>query len=297
MATITAPSPLQIDDLVAKRGRRSVMNNVMTALMALSVVAILIPLVAVLYTLVSKGASVLSADFFTKDIPIQSRAKGPGMGPAIVGTVLITGVAAVMAVPVGILSAVYLTEYSAGSRFGKLVRFLATVMTGVPSVVMGLFVYILYTLRYRQNAFGGSLALAFLMLPIIIRSSEEMLKLVPNNLREASAALGTRKSRTILGVVLPAAAPGVISGCLLAIARAAGETAPILFVVGASNTVNTNLFHNVNTALSAQIFNNANSPFAAAQERAWGAALTLVMLAFAITLIARIITARFALKK
>jgi len=288
---------LQLEDLVAKGGRRAVVNAAMTALMALSVVAILIPLAAVLYTLVSKGASVLSVDFFTKDIPIVSRQKGPGMGPAIVGTILITTVAAVMAVPVGILAAVYLTEYSAGSRFGRIVRFLATVMTGVPSVVMGLFVYVLYTLRYGQNAFGGSLALAFLMLPIIIRSTEEMLKLVPTNLREASAALGARQSRAIVGVVLPAALPGVVSGCLLAIARAAGETAPILFVVGASNTVNTNLFHHVNTALSAQIFNNANSPFVGPQQRAWGAALTLVMLAFAITLIARVITARFALKK
>jgi phosphate transport system permease protein len=219
------------------------------------------------------------------------------MGPAIFGTLLITAVAALMAVPIGILAAVYLNEYSAGSRLGRVVRFMATVMTGVPSVVMGLFVYITYTLRYKQNAFGGSLALAFLMLPIIIRSTEEMLKLVPNNLREASAALGCRKSRTIVGVVLPAALPGVVSGCLLAIARAAGETAPILFVVGATNTVNTNIFSGVNTALSAQIFANAQQPFVGAQERAWGAALTLLTLAFAITLIARLVTARFALKR
>ena len=162
---------------------------------------------------------------------------------------------------------------------------------------MGLFVYITYTLRYKQNAFGGSLALALLMLPIIIRSTEEMLRLVPNNLREASAALGCRKSRTILGVVLPAALPGVVSGVLLAVARAAGETAPILFVVGAANATNTSVFNGVNTALSAQIFVNAQQPFVGAQERAWGAALTLLTLAFAVTLMARIITARFALKR
>jgi phosphate transport system permease protein len=135
------------------------------------------------------------------------------------------------------------------------------------------------------------------MLPIVIRSTEEMLKLVPNSLREASAALGCRKSRTILGVVLPAALPGVVSGCLLAIARAAGETAPILFVVGAARAVNSNPFEGVNTALSAQIFANATQPFVGAQERAWGAALTLLALAFAVTMIARIITARFALKR
>ena len=288
---------LTIEDLAAKRSRRTFTNGLMTTLMVLSVVAVLVPLGAVLYTVVSKGAAAVSMDFFTKDIPIITRQKGPGMGPAIVGTLLVTTVAAVMAVPIGILAAVYLNEYSAGSRLGRVVRFMATVMTGVPSVVMGLFVYITYTLRYKQNAFGGSLALAFLMLPIIIRSTEEMLKLVPNNLREASAALGCRKSRTIVGVVLPAALPGVVSGCLLAIARAAGETAPILFVVGASNTVNTNIFSGVNTALSAQIFANAQQPFVGAQERAWGAALTLLTLAFAITLIARLVTARFALKR
>ena len=284
-------------DLAVRRSRRSVTNSLMTVLMALAVVAVLIPLVAVLYTVVSKGASVLSFDFLTKDIPIVTRQKGPGMGPAIVGTLLITTVAAVMAVPIGILGAVYLNEYSAGGRFGRIVRFMATVMTGVPSVVMGLFVYITYTLRFKQNAFGGSLALAFLMLPIIIRSTEEMLKLVPNNLREASAALGSRKSRTILTVVLPAALPGVVSGALLAIARAAGETAPILFVVGATNTTNTSLVSGVNTALSAQIFANAQQPFVGAQGRAWGAALTLLTLAFAVTLIARLITARFAFKR
>jgi phosphate transport system permease protein len=174
---------------------------------------------------------------------------------------------------------------------------MATVMTGVPSVVMGLFVFVIYTLRYGLNAFGGALALAALMLPIVIRSTEEMLKLVPNHLREASTALGCRKSRTILTVVLPAALPGVVSGCLLAVARAAGETAPILFVVGFTNEANTNPFKGNNTALSAQIFNNATQPFPGAVERAWGAALTLLVFAFLITLIARLVTARFALKR
>ena len=299
MAAVAAPATRarEITSFAATRDRRAFVSTLMTSLMALSVLVILVPLGAVLYTVISKGASVLSIDFLTKDIPVVSRSVGPGMGPAIFGTLLITAIASVMALPVGILAAIYLNEYSAGGRLGKLVRFLATVMTGVPSVVMGLFVYITYTLRYKQNAFGGSLALAFLMLPIIIRSTEEMLKLVPNNLREASAALGCRKSRTILGVVLPAALPGVVSGCLLAIARAAGETAPILFVVGAANAVNTNPFKGVNTALSAQIFANATQPFVGAQQRAWGAALTLLTLAFLATMFARMVTARFALKR
>jgi phosphate transport system permease protein len=284
-------------DLAGRRTLRSMKSDVLTVLMGLSFVVVLIPLAAVLWTVLSKGAAQIGWDFLTKEIPTVTRVSGPGMGPAIVGTVMVTVTAALMAVPVGILGAIYLNEYSKGGRFATLVRFMATVMTGVPSVVMGLFVYITYTLRFKQNAFGGSLALAFLMLPIIIRSTEEMLRLVPNNLREASAALGSRKSRTILTVVLPAALPGVVSGCLLAVARAAGETAPILFVVGAATETNRSLFSGVNTALSAQIFANAQQPFVGAQERAWGAALILLLIAFTVTLVARIITARFALKR
>ncbi|MBM3683151.1 MAG: phosphate ABC transporter permease PstA [Actinobacteria bacterium] len=284
-------------DLSQRPSSRTRTDRAMTAVMLVCLLAVVVPLAAVVYTLLKNGAGQLSAEFFTADIPTISRIEGPGMGPAIVGTLLITAVAAAMALPLGILGAIYLNESSAGGRLGRLIRFMATVMTGVPSVVMGLFVYVTYTLRFKQNAFGGALALAFLMLPVVIRTTEEMLKLVPDNLREASAALGARRSRTVLTVVLPAALPGVVSGCLLAVARAAGETAPILFVVGAATSVNTNVFREVNTALSAQIFANAQLPFEGAQQRAWGAALTLVLLAFVITLIARVVTARFALKR
>ena len=296
-AVTTTPGQLALGDLAAKRTWRSTKSAILTFLMGFSLVVIMVPLVLVIITVISKGAGILSIDFFTKDVPISARTKGPGMGPAIVGTVLITGIATLMAVPLGILAAVYLNEYSAGNRMGRVIRFMATVMTGVPSVVMGLFIYVTYTLRFKFNAFGGALALAALMLPIVIRSTEEMLKLVPNNLREASLALGCRRSRTILTVVLPAALPGVVSGCLLAVARAAGETAPILFVVDITNKLNLNPFRGGNTALSAQIFSNAQSPFVGGQERAWGAALTLLALAFIITLIARLVTARFALKR
>jgi phosphate transport system permease protein len=267
--------------------------------MGAAFLAVMIQLALIVYQVVSKGIGVISTGFLTDEIQISARREGGGMGPAIVGTLLMTIAATAMAVPLGILAAVYLNEYSANGRLGRVVRFMATVMTGVPSIVMGLFVFVVYTLNFGLDAFGGALALAALMLPIIIRSTEEMLKLVPNALREASAALGTRKSRTTLTVVLPAALPGVVSGCLLAVARAAGETAPVLFVVGASaaRTTNWDLFNGLNTTLSAQIFNNANSPFAPAQDRAWGAALTLLVLAFLVTLVARLVTARFALKR
>jgi phosphate transport system permease protein len=170
-------------------------------------------------------------------------------------------------------------------------------MTGVPSIVMGLFIYVVWTLTFGYSAFGGSLALACLMLPVVIGSTEQMLRLVPDHLREASYALGTTKSRTILTVVLPAALPGIVSGALLAVARAAGETAPLLFAVGAATEFNPNLFKEANTALSIQIFGNANSSFVPAQDRAWGAALTLVLLTFVITLIARVFTTRIARRR
>ncbi len=287
-------------DLRAKPSWRSVRNIAMTVLMGLAVVAVLIPLVAVIWSVVSRGAGVVAhsfPDFFTAEIPVVSRRAGPGMGPAILGTLLVTGGATLIAVPLGIFGAVYLHEYGGTSAFAKLVRFMGTVMTGVPSIVMGLFIYLTWTMRFGYSAFGGALALACLMLPVVIGSTEQMLRLVPTNLREAAYALGTSKSRTILTVVLPAALPGIVSGALLAIARAAGETAPLLFALGAATAYNPNLFSGANTALSIQIFGNATSSFVAAQDRAWGAALTLMILAFLVTFIARVFTARFALKR
>ncbi|MBA3499701.1 MAG: phosphate ABC transporter permease PstA [Myxococcota bacterium] len=287
-------------DLRARRSWRSTKSDLIGVLMLLAVVAVAIPLVAVLWSVIGRGAGVAFRDFpafFTDEIPLVSRRAGPGMGPAILGTLLVTGGATLIAVPFGILGAIYLHEYGGKNKFAKAVRFMSTVMTGVPSIVMGLFVYIMWTMRFGYSAFGGSLALAFLMLPVVIGATEQMLRLVPNHLREASYALGATKSRTILAIVLPAALPGIVSGCLLAIARAAGETAPLLFAVGAANAFNTSLFDEANTALSVQIFGNATSSFVAAQDRAWGAAFTLVTLTFLVTLAARVITARFALKR
>jgi phosphate transport system permease protein len=288
--------PILALDLRPRRTWRTVKSWLMTYLMAGAFVLISLPLLAILWSLASKGASVAFAHFptfFTQEIPVVSRRAGPGMGPAILGTLLITGSATVIAVPLGILGAIYLHEYGGKSRFARLVRFMAMVMTGVPSIVMGLFVYVVWTMRFGYSAFGGSLGLACLMLPVVIGSTETMLRLVPNQLREASFALGASKARTILTVVLPAAAPGIVSGALLAVARAAGETAPLLFALGAATAYNPHLFDQANTALSVQIFGNATSSFVAAQDRAWGAALTLVVLTFLVTLVARIFTARF----
>lgn len=284
-------------DLTAKRSWRSVKSAMMTGLMIASVLIVALPVVAVVWAIFSRGLGIAFRSFpafFVDEIPVIARRPGPGMGPAILGTLLATGAATLISVPLGVAGAVYLHEYGVTNRFARVVRFMSNVMTGVPSIVMGLFIYVTWTLRFGYSAFGGALALACLMLPVVIGATEQMLKLVPNHLREASYAVGTSKSRTILSVVLPAAMPGIISGSLLAVARAAGETAPLLFATGAATEYNGNLFVEANTALSLQIFGNATSSFVAAQDRAWGAALTLVLLTFVITLVARFVTARFA---
>jgi phosphate transport system permease protein len=283
-------------DLRPKRSWRQTRSHIMLGLTGLAAVLIAIPLVFVLGSVISRGGAVVFRNFpqfFTKKVPIKSEEVGPGMGPAILGTILVTGFATLIAVPLGILGAVYLHEYGNGSKLSKLVRFLATVMTGVPSIVMGLFIYVIFTLHFGLSGVGGSLALACLMLPVVIRATEEMLRLVPANLREASYALGTSKSRTVLTVVLPSAMPGIISGCLLAIARAAGETAPLLFTIGAARLFRLNIFKGATTALPAQIFENAKSSFPGAQQRGWGAAFTLVAIAFIFTLTARIVSSAY----
>jgi phosphate transport system permease protein len=268
-----------------------------TALICLAVGIAVVPLGFVMYYVTLKGAHLLSLAFLTKPIP-TFRERGPGMGPAVMGTIVITAGATIMAVPLGILAAIYVTEYGAGNRLPVFIRFMSDVMAGVPSIVMGLFIYTIFTLRFKHfTGFGGSLALACLMLPIVIRATESMLVLVPRDLREASFALGCSKSRTVLTVVLPAAIPGITSGCLLAVARAAGETAPLLFTIGLiESKANANLFRGANTTLSAQIFRLAQQPFVASQQRAWTAALTLIILVLVLTVAARIVASRFSVE-
>jgi phosphate transport system permease protein len=266
-------------EATTSRSRR-VRNRAASVWMTGSLIVALVPLALIVGYVISKGISSLSWSWFTEDLPTISRKAGGGMGPAIAGTLIITFGAAVMAIPLGILGAIYLHEYG-----GK---------TGVPSIVMGLFIYTIWTVNMGLNGFGGSLALACLMLPIIIRTTEEMLRLVPDELRQGSYALGNRKWRTIVTVVLPAAFGGITSGVMLAIARAAGETAPLVFTIGAARNLNLDLFHGPMTALSVQIFGNAQTPFAVAQSRAWGAALTLVAIVFMFTVLARVVSARVA---
>ncbi|HEY0716314.1 MAG TPA: phosphate ABC transporter permease PstA, partial [Streptosporangiaceae bacterium] len=270
-------------DLREPSSWRKAKSQIMTMLMALALVIILVPLVFVLITVISKGAGVISKQFLTASIPPNVLpANIGGMGPAVVGTLEITGLATLIAVPLGVLGAIYLNEYGRGGKspLARVIGFMADVMTGVPSIVMGLFIFTIWTLHFGYSGLGGAFALACLMLPLVIRSSQEMLSLVPDALREGSYALGASRARVTVTVVLPTAIGGIVSGCLLAVARAAGETAPLLFTILTVSSTNTNVFSGPDTALPAQIFANATSPYNGAQARAWGAALTLIAIAF-----------------
>jgi phosphate transport system permease protein len=281
-------------DLREPAGWRRTSNQIATALMVLAFVLVIIPLGFVLYTVISKGASVISGSFLTSSIPPQVLpANIGGIGPAVVGTLEITALATLMAVPLGVLGAVYINEYGGKGLLARVIGFMADVMTGVPSIVMGLFIFSIWVLHFGFSGLAGAFALGCLMLPVVIRSSDEMLKLVPDPLREASYALGATRARVTLTVVLPTAIGGIVSGALLAVARAAGETAPLLFTILTVTTVNKNVFSGPNTALPAQIFANASSPYVGAQARAWGAALALIVIAFILMVAARFITARF----
>jgi len=281
-------------DLQEARGWRRTKNRVATVLMVVSFVLVILPLGFVLFTTIAKGISIISWQFLTSPIPPQVLpANVGGIGPAVLGTIEITAMATVIAVPLGVLGAIYLNEYGGKGVLARLIAFFSDVMTGVPSIVMGLFLFSIWVLYFGFSGFAGALALACLMLPVVIRSTDEMLKLVPNPLREGSYALGATKARVTMTVVLPAAIGGIVSGALLAIARAAGETAPLLFTILTVTTANPNIFSGPNTALPSQIFANATSPYPGAQGRAWGAALTLIVIAFVLMIAARIITARF----
>jgi phosphate transport system permease protein len=289
---------------VSPRRRRT--DVVMRGLLALATAIALVPLVLIIYYLLQKGLGSWNSKFFTSDpnlsqcFPHVAGAPPPppcnigGVRSAIFGTLEIVGLATVIAVPLGIIVALWLTEYGKQSRFANTVRYFVDVMTGVPSIVFGLFVYtILVVSHVGGDAVGwkGAIALALLMLPIVIRSAEVVLQLVPSSLREAALALGAPRWRVVTRVVLPTAAPGLVTGSLLAIARGAGETAPLLFTIGAAHVLTGNLGSPMNS-LPSQIFSDLGQNTNAFVNRAWGAALTLVAMILLLNLIARAISRR-----
>jgi phosphate transport system permease protein len=256
----------------------------------------LIPLGLIVYYLLRKGLGSWSESFFTTDPTGNTFFGGSSIGgvkSAILGTIEIVALASAIAVPVGIGVAVWLVEYGRNSWFAHTVRFFVDVLTGVPSIVFGLFVYIVLIVGTGSTYAGykGSIALALLMLPIVTRSAEVILLLVPGALREAALALGAPRWRVIARIVLPTALPGLVTGVLLAIARAAGETAPLLFTAASTLKSNLNLGQFMNS-LPVQIYNDVTSPTTSVVNRAWGAALTLVLMIGLLNLIARLVARR-----
>lgn len=271
--------------------RRRIQDNAGRTVALAAFAIALVPLVWVLVVVISRGfAAVTSPTWWTNSLRgvLPEQFTG-GAYHAIYGTFAQALIAALFAVPLGIFVAIYLVEYGRG-RFAQITTFMVDVLSGIPSVVAALFVFSLWitTLGFQQSAFAVSLALGLLMLPVVIRSTEEMLRLVPMELREASYALGVQKWVTIVRIVLPSALSGIISGVLLAVARVMGETAPVLILVGYSRALNFDIFNGNMASLPLLIYSELVNPLPAGQYRAWGAALTLIILIAAINIIARV---------
>lgn len=270
----------------ARYWRRRITNLVMLGFCLLCLAVAVIPLVSVLGYVIFKGAPALNLDFFTQ-LPKPVGEMGGGMANAIVGTLTILGLACLIAIPVGILAGVYLAEFGRG-RLSSVVRFLTDVLTGIPSIIIGIFVYGLIVLpMQRFSAIAGAVALAVIMIPTVTRTTEEMLRLVPRSLREASWALGIPRWRTIVSVIIPAASGGIVTGILLAAARAAGETAPLLFTALGNRFWQAGLDQPI-AALPLQIFAYAISPYDDWHAQAWAGALVLTLLILIISIAVRV---------
>ncbi len=277
---------------ISARRRRT--DKLMRGVLVAGTVVALIPLVLVIYYLLLKGLGSVTGSFFTTDPNGNFFGNPGGVRSAIVGTLEIVALASLISIPIGIGVALYLTEYGKASGFANVVRYFVDVMTGVPSIVFGLFIYIVLVLSKVGGAFTGwkgAVALSLLMLPIVVRAAEVVLLLVPSALREAALALGAPRWRVVTRVVLPTALPGLITGSLLAVARGMGETAPLLFTTAGAFVLTGNLSAQMN-ALPIQIFQDISSPRDVIVSRAWGGALTLVALVLILNLIARAVARR-----
>jgi phosphate transport system permease protein len=293
---------LMVVTLLSRRveGPRKGTDRMVTTLVYGAFALAMLPLVSLVWTVLHRGTPGLSPEFFTHTMR-GVLGEGGGIAHAIVGTLLVTGLAALISVPIGLLAAIYLVEYGRG-RLARWVTLLVDVMTGIPSIVAGLFAYALFEIFYgpgiRLGA-AGSVALSVLMIPVVVRSSEEMLKLVPNELREAAYALGVPRWRTIVKVVIPTAIAGIATGVTLAIARVIGETAPLLIICGLTTSMNTNLFDGRMTTLPVFAYYSYVTPGLppeAGYQRAWSAALVLIVIVMLLNLVARVVSRLFAPK-
>ncbi|MBN9102935.1 MULTISPECIES: phosphate ABC transporter permease PstA [unclassified Pseudonocardia] len=285
-------------------GARKATDRLVTIVVTVAFLIALIPLISVVITVVTNGLARFDAAFFTQSMRGVGGANDLAGGGyhAIMGTLIITALAAVMSIPVGVLTAVYLVEYGSKSRLARAVTFFVDVMTGIPSIVAGLFSFALFALFFGPSirlGFAGSVALSVLMIPVVVRSTEEMLKIVPNELREAAYALGTPKWRTILKVVIPTSIAGIASGITLAIARVIGETAPLLIAVGITTGLNLNPFANRMATLPVFAYYSYAAPGVPREpfiDRAWTSALVLIIIVLVLNLVARLVARVFAPK-
>jgi phosphate transport system permease protein len=267
--------------------RRKLVDRLMTVLAYACTAAAIIPLTWIVIYVIYRGLGAWDLAFFT-ELP-QLFGDGGGVRSGIVGTLVIVGLATLMGVPVGIMAGIYLAEYG-DNRLGGVIRFMADTLTGVPSIVVGLFAFGVVVVNFGYSAFAGAVALAVLMVPIITRTTEEIIRLVPDSIREASLGLGVSRWKTIMRVVLPTALSGIVTGVLLAVARVAGETAPlILTIFGTNFPISSNVFSGPSTTLSLQIFQLGGAPSPQVVEVAWGAALLLVLMVLGISLMARLV--------
>ncbi|GIH65938.1 phosphate ABC transporter permease PstA [Microbispora siamensis] len=272
---------------------RRAKDRLVQVLVYLAFALAVIPLLSVLWLVVKNGIGRLDMEFLTHSMRnIGARDAGGGAYHAIIGTLEQVLLASLIAVPIGLLTAVYLVEYGEGGRLSRIISFFVDVMTGVPSVVSGLFVLAFWILVLGMpfSGFAGALALSILMMPVVVRSAEEMLRLVPRELREASYALGVPKWRTIVKVVLPTAFTGIVTGVMLAVARVAGETAPLLLTVFITDSINNDPFNGPQMGLPLYVFDQAGRPTDTAINRAWTGALTLILIVMLLNLVARLIT-------
>jgi phosphate transport system permease protein len=302
--TSTLDRPVKAPAFQGVSLRRKVTNNVATVLVSVSVLIALVPLLWVLYSVITKGfTAITGATWFTNSqAGMTTFTAGGGVYHAIIGTVLQGAVCAVISIPIGVMVAVYLVEYGGGTRMGKLTTFMVDILTGVPSIVAALFIYALWvaTLGFERSGFAVSLALVLLMIPVIVRATEEMLRIVPMDLREASYALGVPKWKTIMRIVIPTALSGIVTGIMLALARVMGETAPLLILVGYAQTMNFDMFGGFMGSLPGMMYDQISAGAGAnvvPTDRLWGAALTLILLIAILNIAARLVAKIFSPKK
>lgn len=304
MTADTLDKPVKAPTFQGVSARRKFTNNLATALVSVSVLVALVPLLWVLFTVVVKGLNAItSATWFTNSQSgMTAFAAGGGVYHALIGTLLQGVVCAVISIPIGVMVAVYLVEYGGGTRLGKLTTFMVDILTGVPSIVAALFIYALWvaTLGFQRSGFAVSLALVLLMIPVIVRATEEMLRIVPMDLREASYALGVPKWKTIVRIVIPTALSGIVTGIMLALARVMGETAPLLILVGYAASMNFDMFNGFMGSLPGMMYDQISAGAGAnpvTTDRLWGAALTLILLIAILNIAARLVAKIFAPKK